>query len=107
MKPKVNREDKIELWLILADGKWHKASSIVLCSQLWKSTRIIRAVCESEPDKFISSQKGYKRVDFATDEELEEARNDLMSRASKMLERAQGVDRAIASRKQPELRLVR
>lgn len=118
-KPKVSSRDKETLWHLLADGGWHKAKSLVhrfvilsleggLVLRLSLSnTRMIRAICESEPDKFISTQKGYKRADLATDAELENARNDLMSRANKMLARAQGVDRVIARRRQPDLKVVR
>ena len=117
-KPKVKPRDKRALWYLLADGQWHKAKDLVnrivtvplegglMMQASLGSTRIIRAICEAEPDCFISTQKGYKRADKATMDELENARNDLMSRAKKIIERAQGVDRVIAYRQQPHLKLV-
>lgn len=104
-KPTPTREQKIMLWKLLCDGKWHKAKQLAEWGM--GNTRIIRAICEAEPDKFISTQAGYKRADLATDAELEAARNDLISRADKILKRAQGVDRAIAARQQPQLKLIR
>lgn len=110
-KPKVTWQDKVTLWRLLADGKWHKAKDLVAWSGVsptggaqlaWKNTRIIRAICEAEPDKFISTQKGYKRADLATDDELTNAINDLRSRAEKMTARADAIDRMLYERQVPE-----
>jgi len=116
-KPKVTRDDKITLWRLLCDGKWHKANDLVVWSGIgpdgkaqiaWKNTRIIRAICETEPDKFISTQRGYKRADLATDEELTNAINDLRSRAKKMTARADAIDQVLYERQVPEqLRMVK
>ena len=106
--PRVTRDDKLTLWRLLSDGKWHKAKDL---APHWGNNRyipprtgnprIIRAICEAEPDKFISTQKGYKRADLATDEELTNAINDLRSRAKKMTERANAIEQALWERSQP------
>jgi hypothetical protein len=118
-KPKVTHTDKLTLWYALADGEWHKAKYLakriinipqkdgIMMMHALGNTRIIRAICEAEPDCFISTQKGYKRADKATIEELENARNDLISRAKKILARAEGVERVIAKRQQPELKVIK
>lgn len=100
-KPKIHRWQKVALWKELSDGKWHKAKDL---SFTMSGTRIIRAICEAEPDKFISTQAGYKRTDLATDAELINARNDLMSRVKKMQARAQAIDDVLYRRQVPEQR---
>ena len=101
--PKVTRQDKILLWQILSDGQFHKARDIApRFGNKPGNTRIIRAICEAEPDKFISTQQGYKRTDLATDDELMNARNDLLSRVSKMQARADAIDGVLYERQVPE-----
>jgi len=113
--PKVTKQDRICLWVLLKDGEWHKAKDLVNkvanyeCPAtreiLWHhftNTRIIRAICEAEPDKFISTQKGYKRFDLASDDEITNAINDLRSRCRKMSGRADSMDKALHERQFPE-----
>jgi len=53
---------------------------------------MIRAVCSEKPEHFLSTQKGYKLVKYATDEELAESIADLRSRIKKMDNRAHALE---------------
>ena len=107
--PKVTRDDKILLWNLLANGQWMKAKDL---APHWGNkpgnTRIIRAICESEPHRFVSTQQGYKRFDKATDAEIGNAIADLRSRSAKMTERADAIEQALYERQVPEqMRMVK
>jgi hypothetical protein len=92
MKPNIDKQHKRRLWIALSDGQWHLRKNINM------ENRMIRAVCQAEPDQFLSSQKGYKLVRYASDEEINESIADLMSRAKHMSERARGLERALTER---------
>lgn len=92
MKPNVDKAHKRRLWIVLSDGKWHLRKHINM------ENRMIRAVCQAEPDQFLSSQRGYKLVRYASDAEINESIADLRSRSKHMNERASGLERALMER---------
>lgn len=65
--------------------------------------RMIRAVCAEKPEHFLSSQKGYKLVKYATDEELDIAIADLRSRIRHLDDRAGALELVQSQRCQVEL----
>ena len=67
--------------------------------------RTIRAVCSEKPDYFLSTQKGYKRVDFATTAELEESIAGLHSRINEIRRRADALERVLQTREDRNLGL--
>ena len=94
MKPKAKIENCRALWRILSDGKWHKSKDIPM------NHRMIRACCEAKPEHFLSGQKGYKLVRYASDAELQHAIADLRSRVKHLNARADSLERAAYTRKQ-------
>lgn len=98
-KPKAGPEDAKKLWRLLDDGRFHKARSIDMAS------RKIRAVCSTWPNKFISTQKGYKRFPSATDDEIGNAIADLKSRCGHLTRRYMAMEKGLRERHQPGLEL--
>ncbi len=95
--PKAKAEDGQKLWNLLADGRFHKAKTIAMAS------RMVRAVCSAYPDRFLSTQAGYKRVDCALNSEIENAIADLKSRCGHLTRRYTALERVLKSRSQPPL----
>lgn len=83
MKPKANTEQCELLAFLLDDGQWHKGRTLRM------NSRMIRAACAAQPQRFLSSQAGYKLVKFATSTEINGAVADLFSRINHLAERAQ------------------
>lgn len=96
---KVTRADGMLLWKLLADGGFHKAKNIRM------ESRKIRAVCSFWPHKFLSTQAGYKRVEFATDDEIGNAIADLKSRCAHLTRRYMALDKVLRARHQEVLPL--
>ena len=97
--PTPTDEQARKLWRLLSDGNWHKAKDL---APHMGNTRIIRAICEAKPEHFVSTQAGYKLTRYATDDELMNARNDLLSRCKKMQARAEAIDAELYRRSVPE-----
>lgn len=97
--PTVSRADGMLLWKLLADGGFHKAKNIRM------ESRKIRAVCSFWPHKFLSTQAGYKRVEFATDDEIGNAIADLRSRCGHLTRRYMALDQTLRNRRQAALQL--
>ena len=95
--PKVSRDDAAELWHLLADGQFHKAKDLPI------NSRMVRAICQEYPKYFISTQDGYKRLDKATEAEVDAAIADLRSRAWHLLNRVRGHEKAQRDKRQGEL----
>ena len=93
-KPRVKREHCVTLWHALADGKFHKARELPL------NNRLIRAVCAEHPQHFLSTQKGYKRADKATLNEIRNSIADLRSRITHIDKRASALEDVLAERGQ-------
>jgi len=98
-KPKASAEDGKQLWRLLEDGRFHKAKDIDMGS------RMIRSICSAYPDKFISTQKGYKRFPSATDDEISNAIADLKSRCGHLTRRYMAMEKGLRERHQPGLEL--
>ena len=96
-KPKAKTEDCRELWRILSDGQWHLGREIPM------NNRMIRAVCAEKPEHFLSSQKGYKLVKYATDDEIDIAIADLRSRIRHLDDRAGALEFALTQRHNRQL----
>lgn len=88
MKPKPNTEQCELLAFLLDDGQWHTSRTL----RLEINHRMIRAVCEQQPHRFISGQSGYKLAKFASVREMNIAARDLRSRAACLLRRANGIE---------------
>jgi len=102
-KPTPTDEQARKLWRLLSDGQWHKAKDL---APHMGGSRIIRAICLAKPQHFISTQAGYKLTKYATDDELMNARNDLLSRCKKMQARADAIDEELYRRSVPEQKQV-
>ena len=95
---KVSRDDAVKLWHILADGRWRKQKDIRM-----PGTKV-RAVCNQFAPYFISNTaQGYRRTDLAFESEVEHSIADLRSRAKKMLERADKLERYLFDGRQRSL----
>ena len=92
MKPYAKDTDLRRLAFLLHDGRWHKAKDLRMDS------RLIRACCAEAPDQFISTQKGYRLLRYASDQEVNEAIADLRSRITHLNDRATRLERAAATR---------
>lgn len=88
MKPKANTEQCELLAFLLDDGRWHKGRTLRM------NHRMIRAACAAEPDRFLSSQSGYKLVQFASIAEIDIAVADLRSRIVHIRGRAEALEQA-------------
>ena len=88
MKPTPTNEQCEYLAHLLADGRWHKGRTLRM------NGRLIRAACAEQPGRFLSSQKGYKLVRFATEAEIDESVADLRSRIKHLTARAEGLEQA-------------
>ncbi len=98
-KPKAKADDGRRLWKLLDDGQFHKAKDIDMGS------RMIRSVCSAYPDKFISTQQGYKRFPSATDDEIGNSIADLKSRCGHLTRRYMAMEKGLRERHQPPLNL--
>lgn len=94
---KVKTQDGRDLWDLLADGKFHKAKTIRM------ESRKIRAVCSRWPDKFLSTQAGYKIVPAASDDEIGNAIADLKSRCGHLTRRYSALEKVLHERHNPPL----
>ncbi|MCK5549091.1 MAG: hypothetical protein KAI41_01005 [Hyphomicrobiaceae bacterium] len=92
---KAGRADAVELWNALSGGTFLKAREIDM------NARMIRAVCTEYPNHFLSTQAGYKRVNDATEEEIENAIADLRSRCQHMQRRADALEGVLRAKYQP------
>ena len=97
---KAGRPDAVKLWNLLDTGKFAKAREIDMPS------RMIRAVCNEYPNHFLSTQAGYKRVNDATEDEIENAIADLRSRCGHMNRRADALEGVLRAKYQPEFGLL-
>lgn len=88
MKPKANQIQCETLAWLLDDGHWHMKCNLQM------NERMIRAACAEQPDRFMSSQSGYKLVEFATIREIEISVADLRSRIKHLTRRAQALEDA-------------
>ena len=93
--PKVTGHDGADLWDLLRDGAFHKAKDLDM------ESRKIRAVCAVYPNQFLSTQRGYKIVKKASDDEIENAIADLRSRMSHLNRRASALESVLRDRSQP------
>jgi len=59
----------------LSDGRWHLSKDLLM------ENRMLRHLSESMPIMFMSDQRGYKLVKFATDAEIESSVHQLESKA--------------------------
>lgn len=85
-------QDRRRLAMFLADGRWHVSRTINM------EHRTIRAICAEFPTEFLSGQKGYKLVRYATAYEINMAVLDLRSRIKHLRDRAVALERAGLSR---------
>lgn len=69
----------------LRNGAWLTANQIYWATGV--SATSMRALCQDSPGSFISSQYGYKRADKATNEEIALCVDDLVGRATAILQR--------------------
>ena len=92
---KAGRADAVTLWNALAKGEWLKAREIDM------PARMIRAVCAAYPNHFLSTQAGYKRVNDASEDEIENAIADLRSRCDHMQRRADSLESVLRAKYQP------
>lgn len=99
MKPSIHREDALNLWHLLRGRGWQMRREIPM------NARKIRAVCSEYPEHFLSTQKGYKVVREATNDEIEEAIADLRSRIRHMSRRADALDGVLFARRNNDLAL--
>ncbi len=88
MKPKASQEHCETLAWLLDDGHWHHKGNLQM------NGRMIRAACSEQPGRFMSGQKGYMLVEFATIREIEMSVADLRSRSSHLKRRADALENA-------------
>lgn len=101
MKPKVSTEQCELLAWSLGDGQWHKGRTLRM------KHRTIRAVCAAEPKTFMSGQRGYKLVKFATIPEMDRSVADLRSRIAHLRKRADALEDARFTRSMPKQGITR
>lgn len=72
-------------------GDWLTAADL----QAWTGVTPtqMRELCQEHPGSYISSQYGYKRTDRATNEEIAECLDDLVGRATAILQRVSVLSR--------------
>ena len=84
----------------LSDGQWHKQKDISRATGLRGST--VRQICQTHPTVYLGNvSKGYCLVDRASREDIDHAINSLRSRARKISERADALERHLGYRVQP------
>ena len=96
-KPRVTQAEFDCLLRWLADGEWDTAK--VLYSMLYTSERRLRLIVEASKGKIISGNKGYKRTDLATFEEVQHYINRMKAHAKAELQNALDVERVWHERK--------
>ena len=84
--------DRADLYQFLSDGQF------LLAREIPMKARRIRDICERYPDMFFSTQKGYKLVRHASDDELRNSINDLRSRIKALTSRANGLEAMLFKR---------
>jgi hypothetical protein len=75
----------------LRDGHWLPSSEIEAFTGV--SPTAMRALCQEHPGSYISSSRGYKRSDRATNDEIAECIDDLVGRATAILQRVSVLSR--------------
>lgn len=84
-----------ELWLFLRSNGWTKQKDIPIPGVT------VRAICNDYAPYFISNtQRGYYVTKLAEEEDIQHSINDLRSRAEKMLDRADKLEKFLFNRKQ-------
>ena len=71
---------------ILSDGRWYKGSE--LCQLLHTNERVVRRIADLSAGRILGSDKGYRMLRHATNDEIDHAENRLISQAKRMMERA-------------------
>ena len=92
MRIEHNNEELEAVMAALKDGEWHKGPDIR--SACGVKERQIRHMAEVTA-KLISGNEGYKRVDMATQEEIDHHIASLRSRANKITRRADAIEHGI------------
>ena len=88
------QHERHRLQQLLHDGRWYHRRDL----KVNMNDRTIRAVCQAYPTEFISTQKGYCLFEHASDDEISWAIAGLRSRARKISEHADCLERAILKR---------
>lgn len=88
--PKIEMQHRAVL-NVLAHGNWLTAHEIKHVTGV--SPTEMRAICQDRPGSYISSQLGYKRADMATNDEIAECVDDLVGRATAILQRVSVLSR--------------
>lgn len=89
---KATLAERDRLRFLLRGRRFVKGSSIAM------PHRMIRAVCQTFPGQFVSTQAGYCNWDEATDDEIENAIADLRSRVKHMNARADALEHRLHRR---------
>ncbi len=76
----------------LRDGAWHRGRD--LCRQLETDERTIRKIADRSSGRVISSDRGYRLIEFASNAEIDHAEARLLSQARRMTERATEIRKA-------------
>lgn len=91
MKKRIHTDvEEEKVMTFLSDGKWHKGTVIKMISGV--NERMIRSIAEKTA-KLISGNEGYKRVDKASENEINHHIASLRSRANKITLRADAIER--------------
>lgn len=97
MKPKVKREQAVELWKMLFDKGYLMRRDLPI------NNRTVRAICEAYPKHFMSCQKGYCLTHQAPQEDIEQSIAHMHSQSAKMTARANALQRVLDDRTQEDL----
>lgn len=68
----------------LADGDWHTAREL---ARLGLDDRTLRTILEDDPEGYVSTDKGYRRIEMATREDIAKSAARLLSQGRKMVRR--------------------
>ena len=92
MRIEHNEDELAKVLNALKDGQWHKGPTIREACGV--NERQIRHMAEVTA-KLISGNEGYKRVDLATQEEIDHHVASLRSRADKIARRADAIEHRV------------
>jgi hypothetical protein len=76
------------LWRILDSN----GDNWTLRKHIGMSNRLIRAICQAHPSRFLSSNDGMKLVKNATQEQVRHSAARIRSQAKKMIARAEALE---------------
>jgi hypothetical protein len=88
---KTMSDQHISVLDVLSYGDWLTAAHIAWVTGV--SPTQMRALCQEHPGSYISSTRGYKRSDRATNDEIAECIDDLVGRATAILQRVSVLSR--------------